>query len=151
MPGRFGHYQHVVRMASLFAIGFGAFVVVRAMLIPDDFGVLGFYRAGAIEDAKLVAPKYAGQAVCVECHSDVGELRSTGAHVKVSCEACHGPLASHVADFQVKPRALDPRTLCLQCHTAAAGKPRDFPQIVPADHFEGACKDCHTPHKPGIQ
>ena len=151
MPGRFGHYQHVVRVASLFAIGFAVFVVIRAVLIPDDFGVLGFYRAGALDDVKAQAPVYAGQAVCVECHSDVGELRAAGAHATVSCEACHGPLASHAADFQVKPRALDPRSLCLQCHTAAAGKPPEFPQIVAADHFEGACRDCHTPHSPRIQ
>jgi predicted CXXCH cytochrome family protein len=136
----------------LFCAGFIGFVVLRAALIPDDFGVLGFYRAGALDDARAQPLVYAGQAACADCHTDVVETRQPGPHAKVSCESCHGPLAAQAADFQVAPRALDPRGLCLGCHTAAAGKPRDFPQIVPADHGgDGPCRDCHTPHNPRVQ
>jgi hypothetical protein len=152
MPGRFGHYQHVVRVASLFAAGFGVFMLVRSLLIPADFGQLGFYRAGALDDVRAQPIVYAGQATCADCHTDVVEARKPGPHVKVSCEACHGPLASHANDYSVEPRALDPRLLCLGCHTASAGKSLDFPQIIPADHGgDGPCRDCHTPHNPRIQ
>ena len=51
MSGRFGHSGHVLRFAALFVVGFIAFVVIRASMIPKDFGVLGFYRAGALDDA----------------------------------------------------------------------------------------------------
>jgi predicted CXXCH cytochrome family protein len=152
MPGRFGHYQHVVRVAALFAVGFGVFLVIRALLVPADFGRLGFYRAGALDDVRAQAVVFAGQGACAECHTDVMAVRKAGSHAKVSCESCHGPLASHASDYTVKPRTLDPRSLCLGCHTANAGKPRDFPQIIPADHGgDGPCRDCHTPHNPRIQ
>ena len=38
MPGRFGHYGHLLRVAALFAIGLGGFLVARHMLVPSDFG-----------------------------------------------------------------------------------------------------------------
>ncbi|MEZ5319919.1 MAG: multiheme c-type cytochrome [Vicinamibacterales bacterium] len=149
MSSRFQHHGHVVRVAVLFAAGFLTFLVARAWLIPADFGVYGFYRAGALDAVRAQPIKYAGQTPCLDCHAEVDELRQTERHRNVSCEACHGPSAAHVEDFSIAPATLDPRALCLRCHTALAGKPDFMPQIVPADHFEdAACTECHAPHAP---
>jgi cytochrome c7-like protein len=149
---RFQHVEHVLRVAALFVGGFALFLVVRWVLVPADFGVYGFYRAGALADNQALPLRYAGQAPCLDCHSDIAEIRKDSRHSAINCETCHGPLARHASgDFEIKPRALNPRLLCLQCHTQALGKPATMPQIVPADHApEGPCIACHKPHRPKI-
>jgi hypothetical protein len=153
MSGRFRDIEHVIRVVALLAGGFAVFVVVRWVLVPADFGVYGFYRAGALADNQAKPMKYAGQTLCLDCHADVGETRKGSRHATINCEACHGPMARHASgNFDVKPQALNPRLLCLQCHTKSAGKPDFFPQIVPADHGgDGACTECHKPHHPKIE
>jgi hypothetical protein len=153
VPGRLDHVQHVLRAAALFGVGFTLFMGLRWALIPADFGRLGFYRAGAITDNQMRPLVHAGQALCLDCHGDVADVRAQGAHAPVKCEACHGPLARHASgDFEIKPPALNPRLLCLRCHTETRGKPLTFPQILPVEHFsETACSECHKPHAPGIK
>jgi hypothetical protein len=153
MTGRFGHFGHVARVAALFGGGFTVFLVVRWALIPPDFGAYGFYRAGALTDIRAQPIVYAGEAPCLDCHGDVAEIRLSARHARIKCEACHGPLTRHATgDVEVKPRALNPRLLCLQCHTQSAGKPEGFPQIVASDHgADVACTDCHRPHRPKIE
>jgi hypothetical protein len=153
MAGPRSNYQHVFRVAGLFAAGFVAFVVVRWALVPADFGAYGFYRGGALTDARAIPVKYGGEAACVDCHSEADEARKGARHEKIKCEACHGPLASHATgDETAKPRALNPRLLCLQCHTQLQGQPSTFPKVVPADHGgDGPCTECHKPHRPSIQ
>jgi hypothetical protein len=152
MSGGFRHYEHVLRMAGVFAFGLLAFIVIRWAMIPADFGVYGFYRAGALADIRARPPLYAGQTVCIDCHGEVNDSRQGSKHAQINCEACHGPLARHASgDFEIKPKALNPRLLCLQCHTKVAGKPDFFPQIVPEDHGgDVACTTCHKPHHPKI-
>jgi Cytochrome c7 and related cytochrome c len=152
MRERFRHVEHVFRAAALFVGGFALFLVIRWLLVPPDFGVYGFYRAGALADARAIPAKYAGEAVCLDCHADVGDTRRTARHATIKCEACHGPLARHATgNFDIKPRALNPRLLCLQCHTKGSGKPPTLPQVVAADHApEGSCIACHQPHRPKI-
>jgi len=149
----FGDAEHLVRVAGLFAAGVLAFLVLRGLLVPDDFGVYGHFRAGALADNRARALGHAGRGACVECHSDVGETLAGGKHARVGCEACHGPLARHAEDAAaqeaVKP---DPRAVCLRCHLANVAKPEGFPQVEPAEHApEGACSECHTPHSPGFE
>src|SRR5512143_3546650 len=104
MGNRFGNYSHLVRMAMLFVAGIAIFLVGRSYFVPKDFGVYGHYRAGALDDARARPITFAGQAACVECHSDIGDLRKTARHAKVSCESCHGPLATHAnGDEPLKP------------------------------------------------
>jgi hypothetical protein len=140
-------------MGVLFAIGFGAFLIVRAAAMPAGFGVYGHYRAGALDDSRARPIRYAGQAACLDCHSDVGETRNHGPQGRpLSCEGCHGPLAAHASDpgtaAAKKPEA---RTLCLRCHEANPARPPGFRQIDPATHAdEGPCISCHTPHAPGV-
>lgn len=152
MTGGPRHYDHVIRVFGLFVCGFTLFIVVRYFLVPADFGVYGFYRAGALDDARARTPLYAGSGVCGDCHPDVVKAREGARHEKVNCEACHGPLAKHATgDVTAKPSALNPRLLCLTCHTSQAGLPKGFPSVVAKDHAgDSACTDCHRPHNPKI-
>jgi Cytochrome c7 and related cytochrome c len=146
------HYEHVVRVGALFALGIAAFLVIRHFLVPADFGVYGFYRAGALDDARAHPVHYAGRETCAVCHVPVIESQKNSKHAPIGCESCHGPLAKHAAgEFDPKPKASDPRLLCLSCHTKMEGKYDRFPQIDPADHGgDVACATCHQPHQPRI-
>jgi hypothetical protein len=145
-------YQHVVRMAGLFLLAVVSFLVWRSWMVPPDFGVYGHYRAGAITDAARRTPLYAGQAACVVCHDDVQQVRATGRHANVRCEACHGPLGRHArAETDVAPIRPSSRGVCLTCHTSKDGMPKAFPKIVVNEHSEsGPCTDCHKSHAPGM-
>lgn len=152
MKPRSGEFTHLARMAGLFVVGIAAFLLLRWMFVPSDFGVLGHYRAGAVTDNMSRPIKFAGQQACVECHTDIAELRAKGRHAKVSCESCHGALAAHAQNPDgVKPVKPDARKTCVICHTASIAKPKTFPQVVPAEHApEGKCSDCHVVHNPKI-
>jgi hypothetical protein len=151
-PVTLGDYQHVLRIASVFALAIVAFLVWRSWMVPADFGVYGHYRAGAITDAAARPSHYAGQATCVVCHDEVQQVRVGGRHAGIACEACHGPLAPHArAETDVAPIRPSTRGVCLTCHTSRVGMPKAFPKIVVNDHSEaGPCSDCHEPHAPGV-
>jgi hypothetical protein len=142
--------QHLVRMALLFVVGFLVFLVGRVVFVPHDFGVYGHYRAGALADNRARPLGFAGQGACSDCHSDVVDARVGSKHQKVSCEACHGPLARHVADAEnVKPVKPDPNKVCLTCHLENVAKPASFPQVNAASHAKGQpCSACHPHHHP---
>ena len=152
MKSRTPDHVHLVRMAGLFAVGITAFVVLRWLMVPADFGVYGHYRAGAVADNMKRQPVFAGQAACLECHADVAEVRAKGRHVHVACESCHGALGAHAADpGGAKPVRPDSRKTCISCHSANISKPKSFPQVVPEDHApEGSCAGCHVVHNPKI-
>ncbi|MBL8141404.1 MAG: hypothetical protein JNM38_09870 [Acidobacteria bacterium] len=152
MDGRRSDYAHVVKVACLFALALGAFVLIRWWFLPADFGVHGFYRAGALDDNRARVPVYAGRAACIDCHSDVVESRKGSRHEPIGCESCHGPLAAHASGAdETKPQRPDTRATCIRCHAARVGKPAGFPQVDVADHApEGACTTCHQPHHPAI-
>ena len=143
--------EHLLRVAGIFVAGLLLFAVVRGFLVPADFGLYGHYRAGALGDVRSRAPSFAGRQACAACHTDTAEALAKGKHAGVGCETCHGPLARHAEDPEKQtPAKLDPRKLCLSCHVASVAKPKQFPQIDPADHGEGAaCASCHVPHHPG--
>jgi hypothetical protein len=146
-----GPFNHVLRLAAVFAAGILVFLVVRWWLVPPDFGVYGHYRAGALDDVRARPVAYAGQAACAECHTDVVELRQGGRHDRLTCETCHGPLAAHAAGEGSAPARPNPREGCVRCHARTAGKPRAFPQVIVQEHAEtGACTACHVPHAPSV-
>ena len=149
---RFKDVAHLVRLAVLFAAGLLVFSVARAALVPADFGTLGHYRAGAIDDVRAKVPEYAGQQACADCHTDVVELRAQARHKAIGCESCHGPLAKHAADpGQVKPQRPEARPLCVHCHAANTGKSRRYPIVDVKEHAgDESCITCHTPHNPKI-
>jgi hypothetical protein len=149
---RLRDYQHVLRMAGLFVLAIVAFLAWRSWMVPPDFGVYGHYRAGAITDAALHTPRYAGQATCIVCHDEVQQVRVTGRHANVACEACHGPLGQHArAETDTAPIRPSSRGVCLTCHTSRLGMPKTFPKIVVNDHSDaGPCTDCHKSHAPSV-
>jgi cytochrome c7-like protein len=149
---RFRHANHLFRVVLLCAAGVVVFAIVRSVAVPKDFGRYGHYRAGALDDARARPVVFAGQRACLECHTDIGEMRKTSRHQQVSCEICHGALAKHASgDDTTTPKRPDGRTACLTCHQKNVSKPSAFPQIVLKDHAdEGACSACHQPHNPKI-
>ena len=152
MGRRLRDYEHLIRMAALFVAGLAAFLIGRSLFVPADFGVYGHYRAGALDDARARPIAFAGQAACLECHGDVGEARQASRHARVSCESCHGPLASHAAgEPPLSPARPEGRQSCIACHAASRSKPAGFPQVAVADHAgDNRCIECHTPHAPKV-
>ena len=152
MAARVADYDHLLRMAGLFAAGVIVFAGARAALTPDDFGALGHYRASAIDDNRADPPVHAGRAACAACHAEPAKALGEGSHARVGCEACHGPLAGHAAAPKERRAAKpDGRSTCVRCHARLAGRPPAFPQVDPAEHApEGACVDCHAAHAPKL-
>ena len=147
----FRSYEHLLRLAGLFVAGVAVFLVLRALLVPADYGKLGRYRAGAIDQIEARPIAYAGQRACIECHTDVAELRKANAHARISCESCHGPLGAHAADPSVAARKPDPRAVCAVCHQPDAARSRAIKTVVFADHADpGPCTSCHSPHAPKL-
>ena len=67
MPVR--HTTHVVRVALLFLAGITVFVIARRAFVPPDFGTLGYFRAGALDDVRAQKIVHAGAKACDECHA----------------------------------------------------------------------------------
>ncbi len=61
------------------------------------------------------------------------------------------PILLHADDpASVVPVKPDTAVLCVRCHAASAAKPKNFPQIVVADHYAAPCESCHNPHSPAM-
>jgi hypothetical protein len=145
---------HLFRFAGLFVLAFLIFLVVRGYVVPKSFGQYGHYRGAVLAEMAARPVKFAGHQACETCHVDVVDKKKDGKHAHVNCEACHGAQFAHSSaedPSTVKVPLPDTAVLCVRCHTASAAKPKDFPQIVPADHMTGmACETCHQPHSPGM-
>ena len=147
----FRSYEHLLRLAALFAVGVALFLVVRVFLVPADYGQFGRYRGGALMQIRARSIVYAGQLTCVECHTDVAEARKTNTHARISCESCHGPHAAHAADPSIAARKPDPRAVCAVCHQPNPARARAIKTVVFADHADpGPCTTCHNPHAPKL-
>ncbi|MBU1100885.1 MAG: hypothetical protein KKA84_10835 [Bacteroidetes bacterium] len=142
--------EQVIRLAVILVIIVVVFVIVRAELVPDDFGELGHYRKGAVDEIASLELKYAGQETCEMCHDDILETKSNGYHRSVNCEVCHGPSAKHSeAPDEFLPSAPRKRDFCPVCHEYLPSRPTGFPQIVSASHNPvKPCITCHEPHNP---
>jgi uncharacterized CHY-type Zn-finger protein len=147
---KFKDAEHLVRLAVASAVVFAVFLLIRAYFVPKSFGEYGHYRGNALAELSDKPLHYAGHQACEECHSDVAGMKKAGKHAGVNCESCHGPLAKHAEDpTSLTPQLPDTTVLCPRCHEANIAKPKDFPQVVSADHSGGAaCKSCHQPHSP---
>ena len=52
---------------------------------------------------------------------------------------------------QSSRRNCEAAVLCVRCHQANIAKPKQFPQVVAAEHSGGAaCDMCHQPHSPAL-
>ncbi len=145
--------DHLVRLAAVFLVGVLLFLAARAAFVPGDFGLYGHYRAGALDDNRERMPAFAGAAACADCHDDVVNGRTGGAHERVGCEACHGPLYAHAQDpGAAVPERPDGARICLRCHQANSSRPAWFPQVDVEEHAMGdPCNACHEPHRPAIE
>ena len=144
--------EHLLRVVLVLVLGLAAFLLIRRLIVPADFGKYGHFRPAALDDIRARPIKFAGHEACEACHTDVAEEKSKGKHAGVRCEACHGPLAGHAEDpGSVIPQLPDTAVLCARCHEANVAKPKSFPQVITKDHSAGmACKTCHQPHTPKI-
>ena len=146
---RFSSYEHLIRLAALFAVGITLFAGLRWVLVPEDYGVIGPYRASALTQNQAHPVVYAGRLACMECHSDVAEALKPNAHASVGCESCHGALAAHAADPGVPAVRPDVRTTCAICHMPDYAKPAGFKTVDFAEHAGSeSCSSCHQPHAP---
>ena len=95
----------------------------------------------------------------MECHDDIAEKLSKGAHKTLSCEGCHEPLAMHVEKGEkIKDMPIyRSGERCLLCHQKLDPRPKKFPQIEKEEHLKGqgiedpapeVCLDCHASHSP---
>jgi hypothetical protein len=143
---------HLVRPALVLLAVLAIFLVVRSAIIPKAFGQYGHYRPGALDLVRQHKISYAGQDTCVMCHDEQATARAAGKHAHVACEACHGPQAQHADDPEAHvPKLPQVADLCRRCHEQDAAKPKNFPQVVTAEHSGGmACNTCHKPHNPQL-
>ena len=144
--------EHLVRVAILLVLGIVAFLVIRRVVVPPDFGKYGHFRPGAMDEIRARPIKFAGREACETCHSEQAAVKAKGKHAGLGCEACHGPLARHAEDpTSVVPKLPDTAVLCARCHEANSAKPKSFPQVVTTEHSAGLpCNTCHKPHTPKI-
>ena len=145
---------HLVRPALVLLAGLAIFLLIRQAVVPKGFGRYGHYRPLALDLIRERPVAFAGQDQCVLCHTDQAQVRASGKHAQVSCEACHGPQAAHANGGDpaaTKPVLPDVATLCIRCHQRDTAKPRGFPQVAAADHYIGVpCNACHQPHNPHL-
>jgi hypothetical protein len=142
----------LTRLFIIFA-GLGVmFIVVTWVAEPASFGWYGHYRADALAEAAARTTRYVPRDACAECHEEEAKLNKDGVHSKISCQSCHGPGDKHIEEPSteniVKPVVA---VFCLRCHEASYARPKNFPQIVVAEHAEGkTCDKCHVVHDPGM-
>jgi len=133
-----------------FFIIVAGYLLARCLLIPQDFGLLGHYRASSVTVNTQKPINYAGAAACAECHEQVTTAKKQGYHRGVACEACHGPAQAHTQDPEnARPTITRTRTLCLLCHEYLPTRPTGFPQVISESHNPTKpCISCHRPHDP---
>ena len=57
----FHSYEHLLRLAAVFAVGAILFLGLRSMLVPSDYGRLGPYRAAALTENQARPVVYASR------------------------------------------------------------------------------------------
>jgi cytochrome c553 len=147
--------KHIVRL--LFLIGFFLFLALaaKAYLTDPSFYKYGHYRADAIPELAAGEPVYKGSAFCLECHKERQADWSTGTHIVVQCEVCHGVYRGCPENGK-SMIPVNTIRLCSGCHEAMPARPARQPQIVLAEHpfpdeEKPKCQTCHNPHSPTVE
>ena len=159
------HTKHLWRAGAIAVFLTLAALLVRHLLVPESFGVDGFYRYDSLGEFMSKPVIHGGQASCEPCHSEQFETKMAGSHASVTCEVCHGPLARHVAEGAktADMPVIRSHRLCAWCHQELVARPADMPQVDIVEHLrdfemipedgalpEGICAECHDVHDPGL-
>jgi len=152
------HAKHIIRAVLLLVLAAIVFVLGRHFLIPRTFGEYGHYRYASVEEYASQERKHGAPDACLECHDEQAKARAAGKHAHVSCEVCHAPLSTHIAnDEKIAPMEIRRTTqLCGWCHQRLVGRPATMPQVHMTNHVvekggdltESACLECHNAHNP---
>ena len=156
-------YDHIIRFTILVVVVIIGFLIMRAYLVPDSFGVHGsytyaYYRADSEREQAALPLIYQGAQHCSSCHAPHRTLLDRGAHAMLDCESCHGNFKAHNNNTKERMAVTDPVSTCMLCHERLAARPADFPQIDSfAEHVaeqgdrlrqDTTCTTCHIPHAP---
>jgi cytochrome c553 len=146
--------KHIARLLYILVCFLLLAFAAKTWLTDPSFYKYGHFRADAIPELAAGEPRYKGSAYCINCHEQRAADWSTGAHVVVQCEVCHGPdLGCPENGKAMIPT--DPIRLCSGCHEAMPARPARQPQIVFAEHpfpdeEKPRCTTCHNPHSPTV-
>jgi len=167
--------QHIKRLIIAFAVFIVLFLVLQQILKPSSFGVLGHYRADAIQENAMREIHYAGSDRCTKCHEEMHTDKAAGFHAKLQCEVCHGPGLKHVlyaARFKdghlpdsLKLHKPDERKDCAVCHQINAARIKILFDTINNSMIHQVntlthnlvdkktkevlkCIECHNPHQP---
>lgn len=142
--------EQVIRLGTVAFLLLTAVLLLRFVVLPASFFSSKPHQAAAVVREAAKPVRYAGVAVCRQCHSDEFELKSAGYHRNLACETCHGAASAHANDpSSTKPPAPRDRKFCPVCHGYDPSRPTGFPQINPAVHNPiKPCITCHDPHDP---
>jgi hypothetical protein len=141
---------HLFRFLGLFVIAFLVFWVIRGYVVPKSFGEYGHYRGAAITDIANHPIKFAGHQACEQCHTDIADTKTKGAHAHVNCEACHGAIFQRLPAAAAPPENLYERLLAFAGLRLPADPPlvrhADDPMSVTPVKPDSAvlCARCHT-------
>ncbi len=165
------HAGHFARLLGLLAATVVGFLVLRAQVVPKDFGLTGHFRQSALTDAQAREPRHIGSEACAECHDEIGAAWKSGKHHTPQCENCHGPGLMHVKTVSDDSLAGYPDRIlkdslairhptgimeCKWCHLRTFERPSTLKSIASVkEHIESEggtftaaskCIDCHNPH-----
>ncbi len=152
------HTKHIIRAVLLLVVIAVLFVGLRDLVYPESFGKYGHYRYDSVAEHAAPSSFHGAPGACADCHDEEPESHAAGKHASVSCEVCHGPLGIHVKDDEHVGAMPVQRSvkLCGTCHQYLVSRPKEFPQVVLADHViekggemtEAVCLECHDAHNP---
>ncbi len=149
--------SHLYRLGALFIVFIVGFLVIKQIATPSSWNYEAWYRGASLTEDANKPMLHGGNDSCRTCHEEVVKETKKLKHKNLSCEGCHGPLATHVrgeekiADAEVINQS---RWQCLNCHAELISKPDDFPQFTDevdkhTTLIEGeVCLKCHDAHDP---
>lgn len=152
--------KHLHRLGVLILLGVIGFLIIKWLATPSSWNFQVWYRGDSLVELAKKEPVFGGNESCTTCHEEVVELALSAPHKALSCEACHGPLTTHVGGGRKIADALvvsHSSGQCLNCHEQLLGKSEDYPQFAkdPAKRRirkhkklkgEALCLKCHGPH-----
>ncbi len=159
------HTKHIWRAGLLLVAFVVVFIIFRHLMIPESFGIAGFYRYDSLQEFMDIPVIHGDAKSCLECHdpSSPVDAYKRGKHATISCETCHAPLSHHVdgGEKVADMRADRSVQLCLYCHQELRARPQTFPQVKLKAHLaemgaiepsesipESVCLTCHEAHDP---